>query len=185
MISTVADSVLRSAYEFCGIMRRKNNHYTWWLKNKKKYDKYELRSTGFEDLSGELNHIAQKLEHDLIDDSTSRVYIEKAQETEILIWYTLLGLLEDFGVLHYRSEGGNNPEIFVRINSLLPLQAIVDRPDRYQNRVLQNVYLRHRASVSMLSYLFTEKHETDDFWESVEDYFLGQIPEQVMEDVYS
>ena len=181
----LAESILRSAYEFCGIMRQKNNHYRWWLRYIEKHNKYELSTTAYEDLTGELNHILHRLEHSRVDSNISQVYIEKAQETEILMWYTLLGMLEDFGVLHYRTEGGNNPEIFIRINSVLPLQNIVDRPDRYKNRILENVSLRHRASVSMLSYLFTEKHNTDDFWESVEDYFLGQIPEKVMEEVYS
>lgn len=107
----------------------------------------------------------------------------------------VLGIAETIGLLSYTVENGNSPQIYLRINSILPMEQAINKGDFYKNSLLSNIYLRHRISVEMLTYLFTYKIEanntkerikkyTDFFWDKIEDYFLGYIPTEVEERIY-
>ena len=43
---------------------------------------------------------------------------------------------------------------------------------------------RHRLSVELLTYLFKNIRDTSDFWTLIEKYFLGFIPEEVMNNYF-
>lgn len=45
--------------------------------------------------------------------------------------------------------------------------------EKYNNRLLENIYERHKASVEMLKRLFEHNYTSDERWELIEDYFLG------------
>lgn len=92
----------------------------------------------------------------------------------------LFGVLEAFDVLSYQIIGGNTPEIYIRINSVLELERLVKHPEKYRNRILESVHFRHRLSVAMLTYIFKNKMNTEQFWEVIEEYFLGRIPDEVI-----
>lgn len=92
-----------------------------------------------------------------------------------------LGLMEALGLLLYRINGGDSPEIYIRIFSRLKLEQAINNPSRYRNVILENVYKRHRLSVEMLSYLFENQVNSEQFWELIEDYFLGKVPEEVLQ----
>ncbi|MBU3227083.1 DEAD/DEAH box helicase [Clostridium algidicarnis] len=107
----------------------------------------------------------------------------------------VLGLAESIGLVHYNVENGNSPQIYLRINSILPMEQAIKKGEYYNNNLLNNIYLRHRISVEMLTYLFTYKVEaaspqeeilkyTEFFWSKIEDYFLGDIPTEVEENIY-
>lgn len=107
----------------------------------------------------------------------------------------ILGLAEAMGLLNYTIENGNSPQIYLRINSILPMEQAIKKGEFYKNILLNNIYLRHKISVEMLTYLFTYKVEannindkiekyTDFFWEKIENYFLGDIPVEVEENIY-
>ena len=107
----------------------------------------------------------------------------------------VLGLAEAIGLVNYTVENGNSPQIYLRINSILPMEQAIKKGDYYKNNLLSNIYLRHKISVEMLTYLFTYKIEangpqeriaryTDFFWDKIEDYFLGYIPTEVEEKLY-
>lgn len=107
----------------------------------------------------------------------------------------VLGLAEAIGLVSYTVENGNSPQIYLRINSILPMEQAIKKGDYYKNNLLSNIYLRHKISVEMLTYLFTYKVEaetpqerivkyTDFFWDKIEDYFLGYIPSEVEEKLY-
>jgi len=91
----------------------------------------------------------------------------------------VLGILEAFGLVLYRAYGGDNPEIFMRINSRLQIERSLQDPGKYKNYILENVYLRHKIAVEMLTYLFKNQMHSNTFWENIENYFLGHIPEEV------
>ena len=38
---------------------------------------------------------------------------------------------------------------------------------------------RHLISVKMLTYLYESNMESEEIWNTLEDYFLGKIPEKV------
>ncbi|CDI50597.1 helicase domain-containing protein [Clostridium tetani 12124569] len=107
----------------------------------------------------------------------------------------VLGLAEAIGLVNYTIENGNSPQIYLRINSILPMEQAIKKGEFYKNNLLNNIYLRHKISVEMLTYLFTYKVKantpqekivkyTDFLWNKIEDYFLGYIPTEVEDKLY-
>lgn len=104
----------------------------------------------------------------------------------------LLGIAEIIGVSNYEIKGGDDPQIYIRINSGYQIENVIKSPQRYQNRLLADVHNRHRISVELLTYLFKLekkgntnrekiKNYTDEFWEIIEQYFLGKLPDKVID----
>lgn len=107
----------------------------------------------------------------------------------------VLGVAEALDLLTYEVKGGGKPQIFIRINSIYPLERAVKNEGLYRNHLLSSIMRKHWLNVEFLTYLF--KHQvnaekesqrlieyTKFFWEAVEDYFLGQIPEVVENNLY-
>lgn len=89
---------------------------------------------------------------------------------------TVLGLLEAFGVLRFKSLGGSNSQIYINVRETKNMQIVRDAPNRYRNKLLELINDRHRQSVEMLQYLFHGKFESSEIWEHLENYFLGIMP---------
>lgn len=105
------------------------------------------------------------------------------------MYLSVLGIGTVLELLNYQLLGGNNPLIYLRINSVLPLENAIKLGNRYQNLVLKDVQNKHFTSVAMLKYLFTKKlsgsreasilNYTEWFWNTIEDYFMGILPDEV------
>ncbi|MDR0530617.1 MAG: DEAD/DEAH box helicase [Oscillospiraceae bacterium] len=93
----------------------------------------------------------------------------------------ILGILESARVLRFRSLGGSQSQIYLRINSTKTLQAVRDKPGAYNNRLLELIEQRHVKSVQMLTFLFQSGFSNEQIWDYLEDYFLGIEPEQLQE----
>lgn len=121
----------------------------------------------------------KKLSQEIIE---SKLYIinDKNNDNmrEVLLF---LGLMESFDFLNFRSLGGSNSQIYIHINQTQHLKSIIENPYRYRNNVLTIVDDRHKASVAMLSYLFSGNMDSDKIWEHLENYFLGILPIEVKE----
>lgn len=101
-----------------------------------------------------------------------------------------LGIGEARKLLNYQIIGGNNPQIYLRMNSVYPLEKAIKQGDFYQNSILQDVQIKYYTSVEMLKYLFT-KEQTEKqakerivnysiwFWDNIENYFMGILPNEV------
>lgn len=90
----------------------------------------------------------------------------------------ILGLFDAADLLSYTTQGGENPEIFVRINSYYHLQNVISNYGNYENIILNNVKERHENSVKFLEYIFSRiTDQTDRFWDFIESYFLGGLPD--------
>ena len=50
---------------------------------------------------------------------------------------------------------------------------IINNAEKYNNRLLENIYERHKTSVEMLKNLFENNYTSNERWELIEDYFLG------------
>lgn len=93
---------------------------------------------------------------------------------------TVLGVLESFGILRFKSLGGTNSQIYIYVNETKTMRIVRERPEFYKNRLLETVAERHTESVKMLKYLFTNGFDSDKIWNILEDYFLG-IPVDIGE----
>jgi len=177
----IAESLIQGFTSYSRLMRYKNNFGKSFIRFNESSQKYQIVNTSYQDYINTLFSVLEKiLKSTRTQDQVNIYYLNKKVREDLLITYIALGLLEDFKLLVYRSSGGDNPEIFIRMNSQYQIERILNNPERYHNQILDNVYKRHRVSVEMLTYLFTEKNSTDEFWESIEDYFLGKIPEPVL-----
>lgn len=92
---------------------------------------------------------------------------------------TLLGVLESFGILRFKSLGGTNSQIYVYVNETKNLRLVSENPENYRNRLLEKVVERHKVSVQMLTYLFGGNFDSDEIWNLLENYFLGIVPEKI------
>lgn len=95
---------------------------------------------------------------------------------------TVLGLLEAFGVLRFKSLGGSNSQIYINVRETKNMQIVRDTPNRYRNKLLELINDRHHQSVEMLQYLFHGKFESAEIWEHLENYFLGIMPPALSND---
>lgn len=101
-----------------------------------------------------------------------------------------LGIGEARKMLSYQVVGGNDPQIYLRMNSVYPLERAIKQGDFYQNSILKDVQIKHYTSVEMLKFLFTKEQQgktpqekilnyTEWFWDNIENYFMGIIPNEV------
>ena len=83
----------------------------------------------------------------------------------------LLRFLEILGFASYEIRGGEKAEVFIRINDPKKLMHLSN--ERYTNSVLQMIKERHRANERLLSAFFMADMGSEQRWELVEQYFLG------------
>ena len=86
---------------------------------------------------------------------------------------TVLGLLEAFGALRFRSLGGSNSQLYLYVNETKNLQIVRNRPEMYKNQLLDLINDRHRESVATMTYLFQNGLSSSEIWDYLENYFLG------------
>lgn len=84
----------------------------------------------------------------------------------------LLRLLELLGLATYEIRGGEKAEVFVRINDPFKLESLA-AGERYTNHVLQSIQEHHRRNERLMSAFFMADMSTEDRWELIEQYFLG------------
>ncbi len=95
-------------------------------------------------------------------------------------------------MISYQVIGGNKPQIYLRMNSVYPLEKAIKQGDFYQNNILQDIQKKHYTSVEMLKFLFTKAQPeastkekiinyTKWFWDNIENYFMGILPNEVKE----
>lgn len=92
----------------------------------------------------------------------------------------VLGILEAFNILTFKSLGGKNSQIYIYVNQTQILKRIIGKPGTYKNKLVQSVAERHYMSVEMLTFLFKNDFSSQEIWDYLEDYFLGAIPKEVM-----
>jgi len=92
---------------------------------------------------------------------------------------TVLGVLEAFGALRFKSLGGSNSQLYIYVNETKTMLMVREKPYKYQNRLLEMVNTRHRISVQMLSFLYQSGFSSEEVWEHLENYFLGILPPQL------
>lgn len=99
----------------------------------------------------------------------------KNRTKEIL---TILGVLESFDILNFKSLGGTNSQIYIYVNETKTMEMVAEKPLSYKNRLLESIGERHEESVKIMNYLFQNGFKSDEIWEYLENYFLGMFPEE-------
>ena len=84
-----------------------------------------------------------------------------------------LKLLSIFNYISYEILGGEEPEIFIRLNDPQKIKNIVMGNTYYSNSYVNQAKQRHERDVSILKKFFIELHTDEERWEYIEDYFLG------------
>ena len=79
----------------------------------------------------------------------------------------------------FKMIGGANSQLYIYINQIQTLKNIISAPGNYKNKLLQSVSDRHLISVNMLTYLYENDFSSEERWNIIENYFLGQIPDSV------
>lgn len=104
------------------------------------------------------------------EDGGFKVYLSRDAATNEEL--DLAILLELFDLATYKIRGGDDPELFVRLNDPNKINALANDP-RYQNRILTDLNNRHKQSRSLITKFFLADMEDQQRWDIVESYFLG------------
>lgn len=105
-------------------------------------------------------------------------YNETEKDTNLLKLLTLLDLIT------YEIEGGNTPEIFIRLNAPDKIKRIVEDKVVYINNYVERARDRHYRSVKILDYFFRNLKNDEERWDFVEKYFLGEDIEEKIDQEY-
>jgi superfamily II DNA helicase RecQ len=84
----------------------------------------------------------------------------------------LIYLLEIFNFATFEINGGEQPQLFIRVNDPQKIFSLSRR--NYSNDVVKDVERRHGVAVDIMNYFFQNDLSDIDRWEYIEDYFLGK-----------
>jgi len=85
-----------------------------------------------------------------------------------------LKLLSIFDYATYEVAGGEEPEIFIRLNDPEKIRRIVYGEIRYSNSYVTKAKQKHDREVKILRKFFTENYSDEERWNYIERYFLGE-----------
>ena len=84
-----------------------------------------------------------------------------------------LKLLSVFDYITYEVAGGEEPEIFIRLNDPNKVKNIVFGNTVYSNSYVTKAKQKHDRDVAVLLRFFNDLKEDDERWNYIEEYFLG------------
>lgn len=117
-----------------------------------------------------------------LDSVSSNIrYLDPGERSESVMYldpqspgirFELAELLQTLKLATYEVRGGDNPEIFVRLNDPVKLKEL-SADKRYSNDVLKELDARHDYSSKVISGFFLTSMPDEERWDLVEEYFLG------------
>lgn len=130
---------------------------------------YFVSNPAYASLNGFFVHLLYQCIPNVGKNTFSRFYpLTQNKSIEIM---PLLRLLEILGLANYEIRGGEKAEVFIRIND--PDKLVRLSNTRYTNSVLQMIQKKHRTNERLLSAFFMADLSTEERWELIEQYFLG------------
>lgn len=84
-----------------------------------------------------------------------------------------LKLLSIFDYITYEVLGGEEPEIFIRLNDPNKIKSIVLGNTYYSNNYVTKAKQKHDRDVEVLLHFFNALESDEERWNYIEDYFLG------------
>ena len=79
-----------------------------------------------------------------------------------------------FNMIQYDMYGGENPEIFIRINDPERIRSIAEGEIKYNNKIVERASEKHTRDIKVLRKFILELKEDDERWDYIEEYFLGK-----------
>lgn len=86
---------------------------------------------------------------------------------------TTLKLLSIFDYITYEIAGGEEPEIFIRLNDPNKVRSIVLGNTFYSNNYVSRAKQKHDRDVAILLKFFNDLKSDEERWAYIEEYFLG------------
>ena len=86
----------------------------------------------------------------------------------------VLTLLSMFNIIQYDMYGGQNPEIFIRINDPARIKAIAEKSITYKNNIVKKAIEKHSRDCEVLEKFILKLNTDEERWDYIEDYFLGK-----------
>lgn len=108
------------------------------------------------------------------EDMQYHAYLPYTPNKTIMIM-PILKLLEIMNLASYDIKGGENAEIFLRVNDPEKIKRLAY--SNYQNEVLREIKRKHRDSQELLKRFFTCSMKDEKRWDFIESYFLGREDE--------
>ncbi len=93
-------------------------------------------------------------------------------------------IMEVFGLCTYEIVGGEQPQIFIRINDPLKIARLARSRD-YTNGVVAAVDQRFNLNVNLMTHFFLNQMSDEHRWQFIEDYFLGKAEEELLMNTFS
>ncbi len=84
-----------------------------------------------------------------------------------------LKILSVFDYISYEVVGGEEPEIFIRLNDPNKVEGIVNGSIKYTNNYVITAKEKHERDVKTLYKFFTDLDTNEKRWDYIEKYFLG------------
>ena len=85
-----------------------------------------------------------------------------------------LKMLSVFDYITYEVVGGEEPEIFIRLNDPEKIRRIIAGEIKYSNNYVTRAKQKHEREVKILRKFFTENLNNEQRWDYIERYFLGE-----------
>lgn len=83
-------------------------------------------------------------------------------------------LLSVFGYINYEVVGGEEPEIFIRLNDPNKIKSIVMGNTFYSNDYVTKAKIKHERDVEIMLHFFNDLTSDEERWNYIENYFLGR-----------
>ncbi|MCI6484124.1 MAG: hypothetical protein MSA24_07110, partial [Selenomonadaceae bacterium] len=87
---------------------------------------------------------------------------------------TALKLMSIFDYISYEIVGGEEPEIFIRLNDPKRIENIAMGRVKYSNRYVSVAREKNKRDVQIIQKFFTELNSDEERWDYIENYFLGR-----------
>lgn len=85
-----------------------------------------------------------------------------------------LKILSIFDYITYEVAGGEEPEIFIRLNDPNKIKNIVLENTAYSNNYVKKAKEKHERDVDVLKKFFNDLNTDEQRWDFIEKYFLGE-----------
>ncbi|WP_426711171.1 DEAD/DEAH box helicase [Cetobacterium sp. SF1] len=86
----------------------------------------------------------------------------------------MASLLQTFELGVYEVNGGESSKIFIRINDPIKLQ-IISNSSNYKNSIISRIFQVGTKSDEILENFFSHKRSNEEYWDYIENFFLGRL----------